>query len=196
MVHCVSLRWFRVSYLHGSSARESRMSLCVQSAANCATITGNSSPEVMMIMDFAANDFGWAALLASSADSEAIFMNKKRWKKGFSLSLSLSWLDQIRSTCWTWCGYRDDGECSGTVMMTNSLNACISLSFMVQQYIHKLLYDRSVFFHYETMKWRSVLVSYKHLLNRSAISHLNRLQPHFKCIFSPMFAHLNLKIYK
>ncbi len=89
MVHCLSLRWFRVSYRHGSPARESRMSLCVQAAANSASITGNSSPEVMMIMDFAANDFGWAALLASSAESTAIFMNKKYGGRDFFWSLSL-----------------------------------------------------------------------------------------------------------
>lgn len=182
------------------------MSLCVQSAANCATITGNSSPEVMMIMDFAANDFGWAVLLASSADSATIFMNKKDGRRDF-LSRFLFWLDQIGSTCWTWCGYRDDGECSGTVMMTNSLNARNSLSFMVQHSIHKLLYSRSLFSQYEitvisffeseeVFTACHVLVSYKHLLNHFGILHLNRLQPHFKCVFSPMFIHLNLKIYK
>lgn len=105
VVHCLSLRWFRVSYLHRSPARESRMSLCVQAAANCATITGNSSPEVMMIMDFAANDFGWAALLASSAESAAIFINKKRWREGYIniyICLFLYWLDQIWTTYWAW----------------------------------------------------------------------------------------------
>ncbi|CAB1460404.1 unnamed protein product [Pleuronectes platessa] len=35
-----------------------------------ATITGNSSPQVMMIMDFAANDFGRAVLLARGAASD------------------------------------------------------------------------------------------------------------------------------
>lgn len=34
------------------------MSLRVEAAASAATVMGNSSPKVMIIMDFAANEFG------------------------------------------------------------------------------------------------------------------------------------------
>ncbi len=143
MVHCLSLRWFRVSYLHGSPARESRMSLCVQAAANCATITGNSSPEVMMIMDFAANDFGWAALLASSAESAAIFMNKKRWRKGFFLSLSLlAGLDMNHLLDLIWVENGLGWWWWQTALMFLSLTCS-------PDNIHDCFYIRKVFFHSE-----------------------------------------------
>lgn len=160
VVHCLSLRWFRVSYLHRSPARESRMSLCVQAAANCATITGNSSPEVMMIMDFAANDFGWAALLASSAESAAIFMNKKYF---FFFRLFFFWLDQRWTAYWTWCWQRsDEGLEFSEMKMTNSFNNIRDSVYIRKVFLHSEICLIFLFFFCNLCIY-GLYMSYKHV---------------------------------
>lgn len=57
-VHCLTCWLLGMSHLTGSDCQQEQNVIMSGGCCGPATIIGNSSPQVMMIMDFAANDFG------------------------------------------------------------------------------------------------------------------------------------------
>lgn len=86
-VLCLTRWLLGMSHLMGSDCQQEQNVIMSRGCCGPATIIGNSSPQVMMIMDFAANDFGWAVILASSTGSDWNFLSIPQ-KRGRKLSVS------------------------------------------------------------------------------------------------------------
>lgn len=73
-VLCLTHWLLGMSHLTGSDCQQEQNVIMSRGCCGPAIIIGNSSPQVMMIMDFAANDFGWAVILASGSGSDCFFV--------------------------------------------------------------------------------------------------------------------------
>lgn len=111
-VLCLTRWLLGMSHLTGSDCQQEQNVIMSGGCCGPATIIGNSSPQVMMIMDFAANDFGWAVFLAIGAGSDWNFFlcTSETGKKALSVPAG-PW-DALRlrnqhcvntlCLCWTW----------------------------------------------------------------------------------------------